>query len=506
MKLLDQFERARRVSTPIIAIRTADNAATQYELADAYKDAPLVAWNCVTGLSAVNSNGQRALKNALSGSDPSQMTSPVEALAVAPKFEPETILFAHNVQMFLAATDQTASLVIQAVANLREPYKQDQRTLVLLGNDITLPPEISASVVVLDEPLPTDEQIKQIVNDVFKGAKLTPPDDGPLEKTVDAIRGLPAFQSEQAVAMSLTKAGVDLGELWERKRQTIRQTPGLSIYQGKESFDSIKGYDNAIDYVKANFNGQASSKAILYLDEVEKHLAGAGGGDLSGVKTDMLGALLTWMQDRRAQGMIFIGVPGAGKSAMAKACGNYANVPTISFDLSGMQDSLVGKSGQNIRNALKVVDAVSSGEVLIIATCNSIQALPPELRRRFTLGIFFFDLPDKEGRRAIWDLYCKKPDPKAAGPLSKKQAVTIPNDEGWTGAEIEKCCSIAWRLNRTLVEAAEFIVPVSRSAPEQLANLRRMASGAFIDASKPGVYQFDETQAAATRGRQVRVV
>jgi hypothetical protein len=40
------------------------------------------------------------------------------------------------------------------------------------------------------------------------------------------------------------------------------------------------------------------------------------------------------------------------------------------------------------------VDAVAQeGRMLFIATCNSIASLPPELRRRFTLGTFFFDLP-----------------------------------------------------------------------------------------------------------------
>ena len=34
-------------------------------------------------------------------------------------------------------------------------------------------------------------------------------------------------------------------------------------------------------------------------------------------------------------------------------------------------------------------------------------SLPPELRRRFTLGTFFFDLPLREERKAIWDIYFK---------------------------------------------------------------------------------------------------
>src|SRR5579885_1973976 len=57
-----------------------------------------------------------------------------------------------------------------------------------------------------------------------------------------------------------------------------------------------------------------------------------------------------------------------------------------------MQNAMVGASGERLRAALKVVDAVTNGRSLWIATCNSIGTLPPELRRRFTLGTFFFDL------------------------------------------------------------------------------------------------------------------
>jgi len=53
-----------------------------------------------------------------------------------------------------------------------------------------------------------------------------------------------------------------------------------------------------------------------------------------------------------------------------------------------MKGSLVGESERRLRAALSVVDAVSQGQALFIATCNSIGALPPELRRRFTLGTF----------------------------------------------------------------------------------------------------------------------
>jgi hypothetical protein len=40
------------------------------------------------------------------------------------------------------------------------------------------------------------------------------------------------------------------------------------------------------------------------------------------------------------------------------------------------------------------------------------------------------------------------------------------------------------------LRAARYIVPVSRSAAEQVKALRHIASGKFISASTPGVYQY----------------
>src|SRR5881392_3626665 len=153
----------------------------------------------------------------------------------------------------------------------------------------------------------------------------------------------------------------------------------------------------------------------------------------------------------------FIGPPGGAKSATAKATGNTARIPTIAFDLAAMESSLVGASTERLRTALKIMDAVSQGRSLFIATCNSIVSLPPELRRRFTLGTFFFDLPSAEEREAIWKIYLAKWNIDGERP----------NDEGWTGAEIRECCRKAWRLNLSLKESAEYIVPVSRSAADQ---------------------------------------
>src|SRR5207247_2098718 len=163
-----------------------------------------------------------------------------------------------------------------------------------------------------------------------------------------------------------------------------------SVRKGGETFSDIGGVDNAKTFLARLVHGKEPPRAIVFIDEIEKALAGSS-GDSSGVSQSFLGTLLSWMQDKEAQGCLFLGPPGAAKSAVAKAVGNTVGIPTISFDLSGMKASLVGESEARLRIALDVVEAVSQGRALFVATCNSLAALAPEIRRRFKEVTMFFD-------------------------------------------------------------------------------------------------------------------
>ena len=184
-----------------------------------------------------------------------------------------------------------------------------------------------------------------------------------------------------------------------------------------------------------------------------------------------------------------------GALGVAKATGNTAGIPTIAFDLSAMKNGIIGSSGERLRAALGIIDAVSGGHSLWLATCNSIASLPPELRRRFTLGTFFFDLPSPEEREVIWRIYTTK----------YQIAGCRPEDENWTGAEIRECCRKASRLRISLEESASYIVPVARSAAEQIDGLRQQSSGKYLSASHPGVYEYSRTT-PAPRGRAFRAL
>jgi len=99
----------------------------------------------------------------------------------------------------------------------------------------------------------------------------------------------------------------------------------------------------------------------------------------------------------------------------------------------------------------------------------------------------------------IWNLYLKK---------YKLEKEALPNDHGWTGAEIRNCCQISYKLNVTLEEASKFIVPVSKSAAEEIKELRKLANNRYTSASESGLYKFVEEQAPQTvsKSRKFRVL
>jgi hypothetical protein len=489
----------RRAAVPLLAIQTSDPAEiVRLALREKQngKTYPVLLWDCIHGITAGNEQAQDLVNDLNGGQDPAIATgNPIEALRAVEKLRGvETAAKSIVVMLGLAdiLTDPSAGPAArQALWNLRDALPQ-QGVLLVLAVPMGWRNPFPDDVAVVTSPLPTGDEHKLTAGRICKDAGIEEPSTDDKTKISDALLGLSAFASEQALALSVTKAGVDVASLWARKRQQISETPGLSVYAGAETFDNLGGLDNAKELFRAMMNGRRKPGALIFLDEIEKSLAGSA-GDTSGVSQSMLGYLLSYMQDQNATGAIFIGPPGAAKSAFAKAIGNEGGVPTVTLDLGGLKGSLVGESEGRMRTALAVVTAISAGRPFFVATCNAISILPPELRRRFTVGTMFFDLPTKAEREVIWTIYMKHYD---LAPQDRPVA------EGWTGAEIKQCCDMADRLGISLEAAARFVVPVSVSAREKIQALRTEASGRYLSASTEGVY-LTETKKPVNTTRNV---
>jgi len=221
------------------------------------------------------------------------------------------------------------------------------------------------------------------------------------------------------------------------------------------------------------------------LEEIEKLLAGAGAaggpGDSSGTSQDQLQVLLDSIESNGWLGALYLGPPGSGKSYFSQAIAGEFGIKRIAFDLGAMKGSLVGQSEGQVRAAMKTVSAIGGKDVMLVGTCNNLQSLPPELRRRFnSLGMWFFDLPSREEKDTIWQIQ---------GHAFGLMRQPLPADEGWSGANIRDCCRCAYLYRQSLMDAAVSIVSATSQDPEGIERLRRLASGRFLSASYPGPYR-----------------
>ena len=62
---------------------------------------------------------------------------------------------------------------------------------------------------------------------------------------------------------------------------------------------------------------------------------------------------------RRARGLLLLGARVTEKSAFAKALGNETGRPTLTLDIGSLMGSLVGQTEQNVRQALRIADAMA---------------------------------------------------------------------------------------------------------------------------------------------------
>lgn len=511
------FRDVMRAGVPLVQYETSDPAATiktVVKVMNGEADTrPLLVWDVLRGLVHLNEPGKVLAGKLVGTNGPQSLASPVALLKKldaeagqlrAPNVDPAkagAVIFMNNAHRFI---DDVA--VMQGVWNLRDRLKSVGAILVLLCTTGKTPLELRHDLVSLSDPLPDNAELqgilKRVCNDAVKAGATFDADEVSSDgATVDTLTGLNAFAAEQTTAMSVRRDKLDKETLWARKVKQIEQTSGLTVVKSDERADDLKGLDNLLDYVSRLVETSQNSednaiRCLVIMDEIEKMLAGAG-GDTSGTSQDQLGAILRFMQDEEIPGIILLGPPGTGKTAVPKAVCNKFEIPLIGFDFGAMKGSLVGESEAKIRAALATVKAISGGKTIVIATCNKIASLPPELRRRFSLGTFYNDLPAADELPAIWKVWANRYG------LDPKQP--LPEAHAWTGAEVRACCDVAKRTGLSLQLAARKIVPISKSAPDQIAALRQMANGSFISASKDETYTMHEEQAQPTGNRRLQL-
>lgn len=499
--MMKLFEAARRSGVPLLAITTADQSATIEQVRKQFDEYPMVQWDAARGMTAVNKAGADALK--ATGIKPSDTYGFLEAMVAAHQLPDGAILYVRNAERQLHSSEarETAGSVA-ALQALRDVFKLNFRTVVLLAPVFNAPSEMEHDIITLAHSLPSRPELEALVLEMFdalndarkaeKLAAIAKPKGDALQRIVDAVTGLSSFEAEQIISMSFTDSGIDMDALWERKRVAIDAKPGLSVVRGKTTFKDISGLASLKSRLLSHKGAKTPVGVVVWIDEGADVFSAVDNGT-NDQKMDQQRGLLVWMEEHKARGVILVGVPGTGKSLTASAMGNECGVLSISADFGAMENKFVGESEARFRSAIDTIERVGDGHAFFILTCNSLKGVRPQFQARFRRGIFFVDLPDTKDCDALWSFYMQKFD-------LKKQ--TMPDYTGWTGREIAECCESAWDTGTTLVEAAKFIIPVSRSRATEIEDMRKEAHGRFLDASKEGAYEYQSEPMA----KQVRAI
>lgn len=395
-----------------------------------------------------------------------------------------------------------------------EPIYQ---VLIILSAASNIPPKLAPHVSPLEFSLPDDDDILKIIDFILVSSGETM-EESLKEQLVRCLAGLTSNEAENCFARALRLArGPNAGMLpiVKAEKAKIVKKSDILTYIPEESVgtaEHIGGYEALYEWIEKRKS--CYSKAAI-----------AAGLDFP-------------------KGIGLCGVPGVGKSVVAKILCKMLNLPGYTMNIGAVFGSLVGESEQRIRDAIKQIEAqkgcvlvldeidkalggmaTGSGDsgvgkrvfgtlltwlaektspTFVVATLNRIDDLPPELTRagRFD-AIFCVDIPDKAARENIFRIHLSK--------RNRQESILELDTNGWgelldatdqfVGAEIEavvidaQCASFTNRGTASpniaeLLASAKTTIPMSKLQSKELEAMRELqTSGKARPVSKTPVVE-----------------
>lgn len=374
-------------------------------------------------------------------------------------------------------------------------FKNTHKTIILMSPVHQVPLELEKEMVVLDYPFPDLAELQDVLDRqlLLTGRPLGTP---AREKLLKAALGLTKDEAEKVYR----KAKVTAGQLTEsevevvlsEKKQLIRRNGILDYIECDQTIDAVGGLEELKHWL--------TQRSEAFTERAREY----------GLP--------------QPKGMLILGVPGCGKSLIAKTTSRLWGLPLLRLDMGRVYDgSMVGRSEANLRSALKTAESISpailfidemdkafaggagSGDsdggtssrifgsfltwmqektspVFVMATANRVERLPGEFLRKGRFDeIFFVDLPNQKERQHIFNIHLSQ----RRRDVSRFNLEELANVcEGFSGAEIEQVVIAAmyeaFAQNREftqldIIAASRSTLPLSKTMTEQVMALRDWA-------------------------------
>lgn len=223
-------------------------------------------------------------------------------------------------------------------ASLYEEGLLDPLTTFILIDNIpisSLPSNIIPYTKVLKIPLPTDNVIAKLLEGIPLSATI--PSNEHLSYTQSIVRIFQGLHQQQIISILrsvLVRTGGHLSDITKElaeieKKNLLKKSDTLEIVDSNVRLDQVGG----LDVLKMDI--KVKSRIFNNL-----HLASSNRINIPFPK-----------------GILILGMPGCGKSMIAKAIANEFDMPLLRLDINRMMGKYVGESEENLRKALQIAEA-----------------------------------------------------------------------------------------------------------------------------------------------------
>ena len=235
--------------------------------------------------------------------------------------------------------DDEVQLALARFAANFEHIQNELKVVTVIIVDATpvslLPSKILPLLRTVEIPLPDEAAIGNAIREIPISKSVDNP-ESLMRSIIRSLKGLDYYQIETIMDSVLVKTGGYITEkilslTQNEKMQIVKKTGILDIVVSDVSLDMVGG----LDVLRSDIR----NKARIFQN-------------------------LEFSQSNKARvvlpkGILILGMPGCGKSMIAKAIANEFSLPLLRLDIGRLMGQYVGQSEENLRKALAVVEATN---------------------------------------------------------------------------------------------------------------------------------------------------
>lgn len=314
---------------------------------------------------------------------------------------------------------EVQSLLARYVAQYEQGKRSPLNTIIIMSPQPvnTIPPEISRYVTAIDIKAPTEDEIMEEVMRIPVSERNKGEEQELRIDLCHTLQGLQMYEVKQILHSALIRTGGRLSVktkqlALEEKKSIVRKSGVIEVVDTDVCFKQIGG----LDVLKDDLIRKANIYRNLSLAQ-KCHVA-------------------------LPKGVLIIGMPGCGKSMIAKSIASEFGVSLLRLDINRLMGQYVGQSEANLRSALATAEAAhpcvlwideiekafagSNGQnndmlvmrlmghfltwmqerktpVYIVATANDV--MRPEFMRKGRFDeVYFVDFPNRKERKQIFQM------------------------------------------------------------------------------------------------------